>query len=383
MKNQSFFDSLFPTPHVLAINHTTTTDAPARAIAFGTAINVAPIDEASDEWVQISPYGEFRNELGLQIFNRERADQIVTAFNSIVGRLGRLFRGVPIYRGHPIQRPDIWPDDRRYGRLNAVEARDDGLYGKPAWNSLGRENLQEGFFVYPSPGWHFDQLGNGRIAPVQLDHVGLTNSPNIAAVAPITNSTLSAAPAEHQQTTTTKENHMDRKLLIAALGLNAEATDEQITTAINSLRSERDVATNAEKNPLVVAANADAKKFKKLAIAQQLDVAVNDGRITAADRAAWESKFEANFDATATELKDKQPALNTKSLELQPSGADLSDASKRRIAFNARIDELTLPAERGGKGMSLNAAINFMRGNKDDAALLKAMEEPTAAGATA
>jgi phage I-like protein len=347
------------------------------------AVNVAPIDEAKDEWVMISPYGEFKNSLGLQIFNRDRADKIVVAFNSVLGKLGRLFRGVPIYRGHPYQRPDIWPDDRRYGRLEALEARADGLYGKPAWNSLGTENIKEGFFVYPSPGWYFDDLGNGRIAPKVLDHVGLTNSPNIGEVQPLTNSKVSAAPAESEQTQQ-KEN-MNREALIKALGLKAEATDAEITTAINSLQSEHALATNADKNPLVIAANGrvtaatdEAKKFKKLVIDHELDLAVNDGRLTAAERPIWAGKFETDFDKTSGELKEKQPALNTKTLNLTPSGKDLGDASKRRIAFNSRLDELMRP-DRDGKSLSLDQAINAMRSNKEDAALLEAMQQPLAA----
>lgn len=390
MKTKPWFESLFPTPHRsepdrrIAINHATQEE-----IAFGMSLNVAPIDEATDDWVMIAPYGEFENKLGLQIFDRDRADRIVLAFNSVLGKLGRLFRGVPIYRGHPYQRPDIWPDDRRYGRLNALEARPDGLYGKPAWNSLGTENIKEGFFVYPSPGWYFDDLGNGRIAPNALDHVGLTNSPNIGDVAPLTNSRIAAAPAESEQHKTTKET-MNKADIIKALGLKADATDAEVLTAINTVISEHAIATKAEKNPLVVAANGslatardEAKKFKKLAIDHELDLAINDGRLTAAERPQWATQFETDFEKAQTALKEKQPAVNTKGLGLQPSGKDLADSLKRRIAFNARLDELMLPGDRGGKGLSINAAINFMRGNKEDAALLAAMEAPEPAAAAA
>jgi phage I-like protein len=396
----------------IAINH----DVTPEEIAFGTAVNVSPIDEAQDEWTQITPYGEYPNEYGTQVVNKEYAQDVVDAHNSLLGKLGRLFRGVPVYRGHPDARPDIWPDDRRYGRYNALEARNDGLYGKPAWNSLGTENIKEGFYVYPSPAWHFKSLGDGKIAPTRLVSVGLTNLPNIREVAPLTNSvSATTAKSEHPPThkatedssskalatedkpTLTKEqiavNEEQKKKLCEALGLDpANTTPEQLIIAMNTLKTERDTATNAEKNPLVIAANAtktkaesdkdvavnEAKKFKKLAIDHELDLAINDGRLTAAEKPQWATKFETDFDAAATELKEKQPALNTKGLNLRPNGKDLSDASKRRIAFNARLDEL-MQQDRDGRSLSIDQAIAKMRSNPEDNALLEAMQQPIAA----
>lgn len=348
-------------------------------ITFGTAVNVSPIDETPDDWINISPYGEFPNEKGTQVVDRDAADSMVAAFNSLLGKVGRLFRGLPIYRGHPHQRPDLWPDDARYGRVNELQAREDGLYGKVAWNDLGQKNKEQGYYVYPSPGWKFQKLGGGRIKPRLLDHIGLTNNPNIFESVPVTNSrTTTAAPAE--STTTQKENQMERTKLIAALGLAADATDEQILTAINSLATERTtLATNVQNaNTEKETAINEAKRFKKLAIDHELDLAVNDGRLSAAERPQWATKFEENFEATANELKEKQPALNTKGLGLKPNGKDLSDASKRRIAFNARLDELMRP-DRDGKTLSLDAAINVMRSNDEDRALLDAMQQPIAA----
>jgi phage I-like protein len=385
----SFLDMAWFAP--VAVNHDTT--EASEEIAFGTAINVAPIDEAPDDWINVSPYGVFPNaEYGTQVVDSEAGEWLVTAFNSILGKLGRLFRGVPIYRGHPHQRPDIWPDDARYGRINALEARDDGIYGKVSWNDLGVKNKEQGYYVFPSPGWRFKKLPDGRIKPYALDHVGLTNNPNIFEAVPLTNSrNTSAASAKSEQQHQQKDN-MNREALITALGLKAEATDAEILTAINSGTAASKTlltamtainATSSSQFQEAVtglpAARDEAKKFKKLAIDNDLDLAVNDGRITAAERPQWATKFEEDFDKAQKELKEKQPALNTKSLGLQPNGRDLSDPQKNRIAFNVRLDELTLPPERGGKGLSLNAAIDFMRSNEKDAALLKAMGDPAQA----
>lgn len=372
-------------PAALAINHDASEE---EGIAFGTAINIAPIDVSEDDWIDISPYGEFPNEQGTQEIDRSAADEMVTNFNSFTGKLGRLFRGIPIYRGHPYQRPDLWPDDTRYGRVNELRAGEQTLQGKVAWNDLGQKNKEQGYWVYPSPGWNFKRLPNGKIKPFRLDHIGLTNNPNILESVPVTNARISAAPAKSEQPETeSKTNIMDKTKLIAALGLKAEATDEEIETAINALKEEKaNLATNAQSlntakaqaDAATEVANAAAKKFKKLAIEHKLDLAVNDGRLTAAELPAWGTKFESDFDAAAKDLKEKQAALNTKGLNLRPNGRDLSDASKRRVAFNSRLDELMQP-DRDGRSLSMKEAIAKMNSNDEDRALLEAMNQPVAA----
>lgn len=52
---------------------------------------------------------------------------------------------------------------------------------------------------------------------------------------------------------------------------------------------------------------------------------------------------------------------------------DLSTSDGRRRVFNARLDELMAPADRGGRGFNLNQAIAEMRGCPGDRALLAAM----------
>lgn len=376
----------------IAINHEAAADS--EAIAFGTATNVAPIDDGTDDWINVSPYGEFPNDEGLQVVDRPAADEMVATFNSFIAKLGRLFRGLPIFKGHPDARPDIWPDDARYGRINELEARNDGLYGKVAWNDLGQKNKEQGYYVYPSPAWNFKRVGAGKIKPFRLKSIGLTNNPNIFESVPLTNAKLSAASAE-SQTTTTKGNQMPKWLITALVAANVltkpaegqEPTEEQVQTALNAVVTERTTLTTnvkTEKTAKETAetalntAQAEAKKFKKLCIDHELDLAVNDGRLSAAERPQWATKFETDFDAAAKDLKEKQAALNTKPLSLSPSGKDLSDASKRRIAFNSRLDELMRP-DRDGKSLTLDQAINSMRGSAEDRALLEAMQQPLAA----
>jgi len=52
---------------------------------------------------------------------------------------------------------------------------------------------------------------------------------------------------------------------------------------------------------------------------------------------------------------------------------DLSTPRGRALAFNARIDALTLPIAKGGPGLSFNAAIERMQDTPEDSSLLAAM----------
>ncbi len=116
---------------------------------------------------------------------------MAAAFNALAARKGDKFRGLPIYAGHPDADPKRWPDERRLGGVTAVEAREDGLYVRAAWNDLGEKNRAEGYLVYPSPAWLYDLRAarrSGVIAPDELRSVGLTNTPRLPDVPAWTNS---------------------------------------------------------------------------------------------------------------------------------------------------------------------------------------------------
>lgn len=377
---------------MIAINKSTE----SHELAVGTAANVSPIP-VDNEWVMISPYGDFPNACGLQRVTKAHAEEMVTGFNSVLSKLGRLFRGLPIYVGHPDAMPERWRDERRLGRVNALEARNDGLYGQVAWNKLGQENLEEGYYVYPSPAWHYRETGAGTIEPYSLVSIGLTNTPQIQASRPWTNS--------DNPKTETKKTTMLKWLIEKLVAANVlakpaddkEPTEAELQTAVGTLLQNHTTAINAKAdadNKLTAAnaakstletqltaanaardlANAAAKKYRELARDGQIAIAINDGRLTPPEKPAFITKFDTDFDTAATELAEKKKAINTERLNLnRTTGADISTPEGRKIAFNARIDALMA---QGCK--TLNDAIAQMRAKPEDAALLKAMEEPAA-----
>jgi hypothetical protein len=320
-----------------------------------------------------------------------------------------------------------WPDDRRYGHLLDVQQREDGLYVKPAWNDLGLDNKKNHYLPYPSIAWLYDEASaakSGIIEPDEIQSVGLTNQPRMKNVPVWTNadSQFSAnnplSPAGGKQQQTKYMNH--KKMLIdllnkhhgAKLAADASETDVQtahdaamnkkvaacvavtvgaktftvvpeegtdgaelatnVATAATELTTARTTATNAVESE---------KKFKLLAINAHLDRAIDKGLITAAERPQFGTEFEADFDAALLKLNAKKTALNTKELDpLRPlNGADLSTPRGRTLAFNVRVDAIQAEARKnGGREISIDDAINQMRANPADAALLKAME-PTPA----
>jgi hypothetical protein len=145
-----------------------------------------------EDWVQLSPFGDFPHTRGLQRVDRTAADGMVAQFNSFRARLGRLFGGVPFYVGHPdLPSSSDVVDRKAYGWIMEVEAREDGFYGRVKWSDAGMELLRNAHYKYLSPFWEAREIGqeNGRriYRPIALISAGLTNQPNIP-VRPLANS---------------------------------------------------------------------------------------------------------------------------------------------------------------------------------------------------
>lgn len=148
----------------------------------------APVSQG---WSKLCPFGIFAAAdwgpaSGLeQVLTPELAGQMVAHFNSIKGKLRNLWRGLPVFVGHPDVDRSVWRDERRLGKVEALEVRNDGLYFRSAWNRFGLDNIQEGFWVYPSPVFRCRKGQGNQILCDRLQSVGLTNVPNIPGVDPV------------------------------------------------------------------------------------------------------------------------------------------------------------------------------------------------------
>lgn len=285
-----------------------------------TAVNEVKRD---GEWVQLAPFGQFPNVVGLQFFQQAEAQEVVNEFQSVLNTPSRLL-GLPWYIGHPDHEPlkQRYKDTKAYGRIKELQVRADGLYGRVKFSADGKKLIEDEAFHGHSVNWAMKRGGDNKWHPFRLKSVGWTNEPQIP-VAPIT--------AANEQT-----NTMDRLKLIKKLGLAATATDEEIENAIGALQTKTaanetqigtltaELATEKGKatttatqlatvNTQLTAAQTEAanerQRSRDLLIAQ----GVRDGKILVGEQDAWKTKFDAKFTEAVNELQAAKAKLNLKS----------------------------------------------------------------------
>jgi hypothetical protein len=144
----------------------------------------------------------------IQRFTKPDAEKLVSQFNSRKADEEDVFAGVPIFKKHPKRDGVSLPNDdrRRMGQFDELTVRDDGLYGKPRVNKLGKAvGLKNRF---PTAHWFCNVTGkeNGKLVlqPFELEHVGLTDRPNLP-VAPMFNE----AQIEYAKAATSNAEHGD------------------------------------------------------------------------------------------------------------------------------------------------------------------------------
>jgi hypothetical protein len=157
-----------------------------------------------DEWLQLSPYGDFPHARGIQRVDRKAAEEMVAQFNSFSARAGRLFGGVPFYAGHPdLPGASESVDRKAYGWIIELNTRDDGFYGRVKWSEAGLNLLRNAHYKFLSPFWEAKEVASesGRkvYRPTALISVGLTNQPNIP-VRPLANEVEALCPTQPVQT---------------------------------------------------------------------------------------------------------------------------------------------------------------------------------------
>ena len=331
------------------------------AVANASADPIA----TEDEWFKVAPYGDFPGPRKTQHFGRAEADKIVAQFNSTFSKLGRMFRGTPIFNGHPDADPERFRDDRRIGKVTALEAREDGLWAKPEWNSLGKENIEQGYRIYPSPYWDAPRAKEFR--PDRLISVGLTNTPRISASEPVANAEEETKKddAEGKDSEGEKKDpsekkkeasgSIDRATLIEALRMDGDATNEEILAELQArlenpanaaeelekMTKERDEAlekVKAAEGKTEEAANS--LQVERTAHANTLiEGAITLGKVTVAEREALVNSFAADFGSAAESLSKRPALFNTEELRLERSKAKVISEAERRTKVANAVDD--------------------------------------------
>lgn len=379
------------------------------------------LSPGEDGWAMLAPYGDYpgmatiTNEDGslkrvpaLQRLDRQAADKMVTNFKSLWGRVKRYISGVPIFLGHPdgIGIGHKYADKTPKGMFADLEARPNGLFGKPVFTNEGMELLPK----YPalSGRWTAEDIGEEThqgqrvkvFRPDVLKSAGLTDKPNLPVELLNEFEAEVRLPAGQPNQTA---DPMKKEIVIALLKklgieINNEATDEQVSAAVEKRAGELKATTELanEKSTIEgqLATEKETVKGKDTEISNLtkerdlvkvdfaneraahvtllLDTALADGRITPAQKPDWKKKLEANFTNESQALGKLAPVMKTRSATDALGGrkAEIANAQDRQ----RKVIELVNEAQSKNPRLSYEEA--FAKVQRENAALFEAMHQP-------
>lgn len=114
--------------------------------------------KAASEWFLMIPYGVYSHPKGIQRFMRAEANEVVHYFKSIRGLINRNFRGLPIEA-----------DKEHCGLITKLQAREDGLWARVKWNSVGENVLSKKTFKHIAPVWELRAVHPDVFEPFKIN----------------------------------------------------------------------------------------------------------------------------------------------------------------------------------------------------------------------
>ncbi len=269
-----------------------TTKSSTLALCGAIALPAQLPDDGS-EWLHLLPGGGVvETEDSRGPYTVPSYDAVVTAFNAAGNPLV-----VDECHATDLAAPKGGSAPAR-GWIVALESRDDGIWGKVEWNAAGRQLREDKAYRGISPAILHDKAK--RV--LAIARASLINLPN-----------LKGLTALHQEETT-----MDWKaMLIEALGLEADATDEAIKAAVTKKlgMGDEDVAEEALQSAL----QAQAKPIAT-ALGLQAD-ASSDAIVTAI------GQLKSGGSDVVAALQSELTQLGTKFVALQSERAGEKSAA--------------------------------------------------------
>ena len=223
------------------------------------------------EWVELLPAGpEIEGRDGRKWRLDDVAHVALSSYDSD--------RDIPIDYEHAteIKAPEGEPAPAA-GWIKQLQVRGGALWGEVEWTERGRQMVAGREYRYLSPVFAFERE-SGNI--VRLLSAGLTNNPNL------------------RMTALNREGATMNKEILAALGLAEDATDEQVVTAINTLKQERDSAEEKARNSAdSSSAPPSLEKFVPRAdYDQAVQRAANaEAKVAEAEKQALDNEIEAEI----------------------------------------------------------------------------------------
>lgn len=174
---------------------------------------------ANAVWLPMIPAGDVIGRDG-RSWKNSNPDAVVAAFDAKLP--------FDIEHSTEIRGPE-GKDADAAGWILALENRNGEIWAQVEWTYIGRYKITDKLYSYYSPAFTYNEEG----VITAMSSAGLTNKPNFY------------VPALNRQ----EENEMKLpQLILAALGLTEAATEQDAVTAINTLKSEKDVALNRASN---------------------------------------------------------------------------------------------------------------------------------------
>jgi phage I-like protein len=352
-----------------------------------------PVSDSSfalpaDGYIHVQPLGEYEFfdraadgswvSRGIMVIDAAAVSSQIQTFNRERDRAGSAFAGLLLDYDHCSL--DQSRSSEAAGWIVDMQSRADGLWVKPRWTDSGLAAVMGGRFRFAS-NVHLpaqtETIDARRFRPVRVDRFALTNDPRFLQgryrMQPISSradeSALSTVDRQVAPTTppaSRQGGHMDyRSTLIDLLGLQPEATDEQIQTALADAKTA--MASSAQ-----VAAERDACK-SRAAIAEgilaqrkaddTIAALEKDGHVFAS-RDSVRAALVADHDRTASLLRSITPGkpaepLRSRADAKQPDIALADSYQSRRdaresfIATVAKEYNITSRAESWAKAAQL------------------------------
>lgn len=279
------------------------------------------------EWTRIATYGDVPNrtpagEIVTQRFEREDAEKIVSAFAGNWERVKRILGvgsgDVPVVRGHTDTGEigeDTLADTERYGKITALEARDDGLYAQIEKGPEFAAMLERAGKLEYSPTWRVraDAREKSVMRPFRLISLGMVPKGNLRG-ATLVNSTFNGG---QEQMIEWSEEQVKR--LAEVLGKEAaELGDaEAVIAAVSALAKAPEQEPPKKDEPEDVDDDEAKARAKTLA-----NAAFADETIFAAEVSAVEAMALKDYEGAAAMIAARRAKLAEK-----PRSATLANAA--------------------------------------------------------
>ena len=330
----------------------------------------------ADAWFQVVPLGEWPHtgESGkqrLQVIDDAALDAMVNSFKP----------KVLVDQEHFSY--DSEKSSEAFGWIAEVQKRADGLYGRIEWTDLGNTAITNKRYRFASPVWlprDLQTIAGNKVRPTRLDSVGLTNTPNMVGILPLTNREEFRRndPADSHQH---QNQIMPMKQIAVLLGLAAEASEDSVLTAVTALKNR---ATGAESNIVALTTERDELRNRVTVqdeeqIEQEFDARnVEEGKRTKlkpvlaamknrAERVAFLDEVigepEAAADSETVTTQSGKPVLNRTAAKTPKSGKGAAPVNEQELAqkMNAEVQEYKL-----ANRCSYDHAFNAVRAKKPE-----------------